>query len=95
MNGSKKAKKKLVAPNLSLTLDRSEGSILSEDLDESGDLDLDDLDTPSENSNEFEWEGNGFIILCCVYLIYSYAIILELVMTRLTISPVPHLTCSV
>ncbi|XP_073509003.1 BCL2/adenovirus E1B 19 kDa protein-interacting protein 2 isoform X2 [Phyllobates terribilis] len=58
INGSKKAKKKLMAPNLSLTLDRSDGSILSEDLDESGDLDLDDLDTPSENSNEFEWEDD-------------------------------------
>ncbi|XP_077328932.1 BCL2/adenovirus E1B 19 kDa protein-interacting protein 2 isoform X2 [Lithobates pipiens] len=57
INGSKK-KKKLTAPNLSLTLDRSDGSILSEDLDESGDLDLDDLDTPSENSNEFEWEDD-------------------------------------
>ncbi|XP_073474988.1 BCL2/adenovirus E1B 19 kDa protein-interacting protein 2 isoform X3 [Aquarana catesbeiana] len=57
INGSKK-KKKLIAPNLSLTLDRSDGSILSEDLDESGDLDLDDLDTPSENSNEFEWEDD-------------------------------------
>ncbi|KAG9489480.1 BCL2/adenovirus E1B 19 kDa protein-interacting protein 2 isoform X2 [Eleutherodactylus coqui] len=57
-NGGKKAKKKLVAPNLSLTLDRSDCSILSEDLDESGDLDLDDLDTPSENSNEFEWEDD-------------------------------------
>ncbi|XP_077120044.1 BCL2/adenovirus E1B 19 kDa protein-interacting protein 2 isoform X2 [Ranitomeya variabilis] len=58
INGSRKAKKKLMAPNLSLTLDRGEGSILSEDLDESGDLDLDDLDTPSENSNEFEWEDD-------------------------------------
>ncbi|XP_018407784.1 PREDICTED: BCL2/adenovirus E1B 19 kDa protein-interacting protein 2 isoform X2 [Nanorana parkeri] len=57
INGSKK-KKKLLAPNLSLTLDRSDGSILSEDLDESGDLDLDDLDTPSDNSNEFEWEDD-------------------------------------
>ncbi|XP_056428518.1 BCL2/adenovirus E1B 19 kDa protein-interacting protein 2 isoform X2 [Hyla sarda] len=55
---NKKTKKKLMAPNLSLTLDRSDGSILSEDLDESGDLDLDDLDTPSENSNEFEWEDD-------------------------------------
>ncbi|XP_072004116.1 BCL2/adenovirus E1B 19 kDa protein-interacting protein 2 isoform X6 [Engystomops pustulosus] len=58
INSSKKAKKKLMAPNLSLTLDRSDGSILSEDLDESGDLDLDDLDTPSDNSNEFEWEDD-------------------------------------
>ncbi|XP_078541352.1 BCL2/adenovirus E1B 19 kDa protein-interacting protein 2 isoform X2 [Lissotriton helveticus] len=53
-----KAKKKLSAPNISLTLDRSDGSILSEDLEESGELDLDDMDTPSENSNEFEWEDD-------------------------------------
>uniref|UniRef100_A0A8C5M538 BCL2 interacting protein 2 n=1 Tax=Leptobrachium leishanense TaxID=445787 RepID=A0A8C5M538_9ANUR len=58
MNGGKKAKKKLAAPNLGSTLDCSDGSILSEDLDESGDLDLDDLDTPSENSNEYEWEDD-------------------------------------
>lgn len=55
MNGNK-VKKKLLAPNINLTLDCSEESILS-DLDESGDIDLDDMDTPSENSNEFEWEG--------------------------------------
>ncbi|XP_041443612.1 BCL2/adenovirus E1B 19kDa interacting protein 2 S homeolog isoform X3 [Xenopus laevis] len=58
INCNKKSKKKLAAPNLSLNLDHSEGSILSEDLDESGDLDLDDLDTASENSNEFEWEDD-------------------------------------
>ncbi|KAE8617521.1 hypothetical protein XENTR_v10009103 [Xenopus tropicalis] len=58
INSNKKSKKKLTAPNLSLNLDRSEGSILSEDLDESGELDLDDLDTASENSNEFEWEDD-------------------------------------
>lgn len=54
-------KKKLVAPDISLTLDHSEESVLSEDLDESGEIDLDDLDTPSENSNEFEWEGKYFV----------------------------------
>lgn len=53
----KKAKKKLAAPNISLTLDHSEGSLLSDELDESTELDLDGIDTPSDNSNEFEWEG--------------------------------------
>ncbi|XP_072201869.1 BCL2/adenovirus E1B 19 kDa protein-interacting protein 2 isoform X2 [Excalfactoria chinensis] len=56
VNGTK-VRKKLAAPDISLNLDRSEESILS-DLDESGDIDLDDLDTPSENSNEFEWEDD-------------------------------------
>ncbi|KAK9516671.1 hypothetical protein VZT92_024590 [Zoarces viviparus] len=54
----KKAKKKLSAPDISLTLDRSEGSLLSDELDESTELDLDDIDTPSDNSNEFEWEDD-------------------------------------
>lgn len=61
MDRGKKAKKKLAAPDISLTLDRSEGSILSDELDESTELDLDDIDTPSDNSNEFEWEGRKFI----------------------------------
>ncbi|XP_010124225.1 PREDICTED: BCL2/adenovirus E1B 19 kDa protein-interacting protein 2 isoform X2 [Chlamydotis macqueenii] len=56
VNGAK-VKKKLAAPDISLTLDRSEESVLS-DLDGSGEIDLDDLDTPSENSNEFEWEDD-------------------------------------
>ncbi|KAK2842283.1 hypothetical protein Q5P01_012483 [Channa striata] len=54
----KKVKKKLAAPDISLTLDRSEGSLLSDDLDESTELDLDDIETPSDNSNEFEWEDD-------------------------------------
>lgn len=49
-----------MAPDISLTLDPNEESVLSDDLDESGEIDLDDLDTPSENSNEFEWEGEYF-----------------------------------
>ncbi|XP_057692602.1 BCL2/adenovirus E1B 19 kDa protein-interacting protein 2 isoform X4 [Corythoichthys intestinalis] len=57
VNQSKK-KKKLTAPEISLNLDRSEGSILSDELDESTELDLDDMDTPSDNSNEFEWEDD-------------------------------------
>lgn len=55
----KKAKKKLAAPNISLTLDRSDGSLLSDELDESAELDLEGIDTPSDNSNEFEWEGEN------------------------------------
>ncbi|KAM9062162.1 BCL2/adenovirus E1B 19 kDa protein-interacting protein 2 isoform X1 [Sarcophilus harrisii] len=57
VNGNK-VRKKLMAPDISLTLDRSDGSILSDDLDESGEIDLDGLETPSENSNEFEWEDD-------------------------------------
>ncbi|KAM4618738.1 BCL2/adenovirus E1B 19 kDa protein-interacting protein 2 isoform 2-T2 [Polymixia lowei] len=58
MNHDKKVKKKLAAPDISLTLDRSEGSLLSDELDDSTELDLDDIDTPSDNSNEFEWEDD-------------------------------------
>ncbi|XP_074489014.1 BCL2/adenovirus E1B 19 kDa protein-interacting protein 2 isoform X3 [Sebastes fasciatus] len=58
MDRGKKAKKKLAAPDISLTLDRSEGSLLSDELDDSTELDLDDMDTPSDNSNEFEWEDD-------------------------------------
>jgi len=57
LNSAKKSKKKLLAPDISLNLDHSEGSVLSDELDESTELDLDDIDTPSDNSNEFEWEG--------------------------------------
>lgn len=57
----KKAKKKLAAPNISLTLDRSDGSLLSDELDESTELDLEGIDTPSDNSNEFEWEGENLV----------------------------------
>lgn len=59
MTQCKKAKKRLAAPDISLTLERSEGSLLSDELDDSTELDLDDMDTPSENSNEFEWEGTS------------------------------------
>ncbi|XP_030044313.1 BCL2/adenovirus E1B 19 kDa protein-interacting protein 2 isoform X2 [Microcaecilia unicolor] len=56
VNENKRGRKKLIAPDISLTLDRSDGSILSEDFD-STELDLDGLDTP-EDSNEFEWEDD-------------------------------------
>lgn len=66
MNRGKKAKKRLSAPNISLRLDRSEGSLLSDELDESTELDLDGIDTPSDNSNEFEWEGKNLRnVPCC------------------------------
>ncbi|XP_015234433.1 PREDICTED: BCL2/adenovirus E1B 19 kDa protein-interacting protein 2 isoform X2 [Cyprinodon variegatus] len=54
----KKTKKKLPAPDISLTLDRSDGSVLSDELEESTELDLDEIETPSDNSNEFEWEDD-------------------------------------
>nr|XP_035938789.1 BCL2/adenovirus E1B 19 kDa protein-interacting protein 2-like [Halichoerus grypus] len=57
VNGNK-VRKKLTAPGISLALDPSDGSVLSDDLDESGEIDLDGLDTPSENRNEFEWEDD-------------------------------------
>ncbi|XP_026058729.1 BCL2/adenovirus E1B 19 kDa protein-interacting protein 2-like isoform X2 [Carassius auratus] len=58
LNSAKKTKKKLLAPDISLNLDHSEGSVLSDELDDSTELDLDDIDTPSDNSNEFEWEDD-------------------------------------
>lgn len=58
----------LIAPEMNLSLDHSEGSLLSDDfLDTPDDLDInvDDIDTPDEsdslefitNGNELEWEG--------------------------------------
>lgn len=61
MNHGKKTKKRLSAPNISLKLDHSEGSLLSDELDESTEVDLDGIDTPSDNSNEFEWEGKNLM----------------------------------
>ncbi|XP_060742386.1 BCL2/adenovirus E1B 19 kDa protein-interacting protein 2 isoform X2 [Tachysurus vachellii] len=55
---AKNTKRRLLAPDISLNLDRSEGSVLSDELDESTELDLDGMDTPSDNSNEFEWEDD-------------------------------------
>lgn len=58
-NNGKNTKRRLLAPDISLNLDRSDGSVLSDELDESTELDLDGMDTPSDNSNEFEWEGKS------------------------------------
>ncbi|XP_034778227.2 uncharacterized protein LOC117421070 isoform X4 [Acipenser ruthenus] len=67
LNGAHPQRKKLSAPEINLSLDQSEGSILSDDnLDTPDDLDInvDDLDTPDEadsldftgHGNELEWE---------------------------------------
>lgn len=60
----------LIAPDMNLSLDQSEGSLLSDDfLDTPDDLDInvDDIETPDEtdslefptNGNDIEWEGQS------------------------------------
>lgn len=59
----------LIAPDINLSLDKSEGSLLSDDfLETPDDLDInvDDIDTPDDdslgslsNGNELEWEGQS------------------------------------
>ncbi|XP_007906172.2 caytaxin isoform X3 [Callorhinchus milii] len=69
INGAYAKRKTLVAPEINISLDQSEGSILSDDyLDTPDDLDInvDDLETPEEtdsleylgNANELEWEDD-------------------------------------
>lgn len=66
----------LVAPDINLSLDQSEGSLLSDDfLDTPDDLDInvDDIETPDEtdslefpaNGNDMEWEGE---VWCSLFL---------------------------
>ncbi|XP_074524598.1 caytaxin isoform X1 [Halichoeres trimaculatus] len=66
---SHRKRRTLVAPEMNLSLDQSEGSLLSDDfLDTPDDLDInvDDIDTPDEtdslefitNGNELEWEDD-------------------------------------
>lgn len=70
LGGAHRKRKTLVAPEINISLDQSEGSLLSDDfLDTPDDLDInvDDIETPDEtdsleflgNGNELEWEGNG------------------------------------
>lgn len=65
---AQRKRRTLVAPDMNLSLDRSEGSVLSDDfLETPDDLDInvDDIETPDEtdslefmnNGNELEWEG--------------------------------------
>ncbi|CAH2292261.1 caytaxin isoform X1 [Pelobates cultripes] len=69
INGSHRKRKTLVAPEINISLDQSEGSVLSDDfLDTPDDLDInvDDIETPDEtdslefvgNGNELEWEDD-------------------------------------
>lgn len=65
---AQRKRRTLVAPEMNLSLDQSEGSVLSDDfLETPDDLDInvDDIETPDEtdslefinNGNELEWEG--------------------------------------
>ncbi|KAM8792881.1 protein prune homolog 2 [Eudromia elegans] len=59
LNGSHPRRIKLTAPNINLSLDRSEGSVLSDDnLDTPDEIDInvDELDTPDE-ADSFEYSG--------------------------------------
>ncbi|XP_066037891.1 protein prune homolog 2 isoform X2 [Chamaea fasciata] len=59
LNGSQPRRIKLTAPNISLSLDQSEGSVLSDDnLDtpDEVDINVDELDTPDE-ADSFEYTG--------------------------------------
>lgn len=66
-------RKTLVAPDINISLDQSEGSLHSDDfLDAPDDLDIniDDIETPDEtdsleylaNGNDLEWEGKSWTI---------------------------------
>lgn len=68
-NGAHRKRKTLIAPEINISLDQSEGSLLSDDfLDTPDDLDInvDDIETPDEtdsleflgNGNELEWEDD-------------------------------------
>uniref|UniRef100_A0A8C0CER3 Protein prune homolog 2 n=1 Tax=Balaenoptera musculus TaxID=9771 RepID=A0A8C0CER3_BALMU len=60
LNGSHPQRIKLTAPNINLSLDQSEGSILSDDnLDSPDEIDInvDELDTPDE-ADSFEYTGH-------------------------------------
>ncbi|XP_063143074.1 protein prune homolog 2 isoform X3 [Rattus norvegicus] len=60
LNGSHPRRIKLTAPNINLSLDQSEGSILSDDnLDSPDEIDInvDELDTPDE-ADSFEYPGH-------------------------------------
>lgn len=64
LNGSHSRRIKLTAPNINLSLDQSEGSILSDDnLDSPDEIDInvDDLDTPDE-ADSFEYTGHGKLL---------------------------------
>lgn len=74
LNGTHPRRIKLTAPNINLSLDESEGSILSDDnLDTPDEIDInvDDLDTPDE-ADSFEYTGQGSFLefSCRVHLCF-------------------------
>ena len=71
LKGDSKAKKKLEAPDISLTLDCTGSSALTAELEESTEMDLEDIDTPSDNSNEFDWEGRSLGSWRCQRLLFT------------------------
>ncbi|XP_060761361.1 caytaxin [Neoarius graeffei] len=71
-SGAQSKRRTLIAPDINLSLDRSEGSLLSDDiLDTPDDLDInvEDMDTPDEtdslefitSGNELEWEDDALV----------------------------------
>jgi hypothetical protein len=66
LNGTHPRRIKLTAPNINLSLDQSEGSVLSDDnLDSPDEIDInvDELDTPDE-ADSFEYTGHGKSLSC-------------------------------
>ncbi|XP_076009434.1 caytaxin [Genypterus blacodes] len=81
-SSSHRKRRTLVAPEMNLSLDQSEGSLLSDDfLDTPDDLDInvDDMDTPDEtdslefitNGNDLEWEGQGSRMLMLASMLFT------------------------
>ncbi|EGW03132.1 Caytaxin [Cricetulus griseus] len=73
LSAAHRKRKTLVAPEINISLDQSEGSLLSDDfLDTPDDLDInvDDIETPDEtdsleflgNGNDLEWEGTVSVL---------------------------------
>lgn len=71
---AQRKRRTLVAPDMNLSLDQSEGSVLSDDFLETPydlDINVDDIETPDEtdslefinNGNELEWEGQTTLII--------------------------------
>lgn len=78
LNVGERKRRTLVAPDMNLSLDQSEGSVLSDDfLDTPDDLDInvDDIETPDEtdslefinNGNDLEWEGQTLELFSAVF----------------------------
>uniref|UniRef100_A0A3Q2SW16 ATCAY kinesin light chain interacting caytaxin n=1 Tax=Fundulus heteroclitus TaxID=8078 RepID=A0A3Q2SW16_FUNHE len=86
VSSSHRKRRTLVAPEMNLSLDQSEGSLLSDDfLDTPDDLDInvDDMDTPDEtdslefitNGNDLEWEGRYVVSSLEMLVAEDYLII--------------------